>query len=123
MLACCCSDDRIGIGLPSEGFRVDILGFAVRPLASLGALYALGLWIGLYRHPNEWPWEYIFLATVQGMLAVHAAGRSLGLDALLQWRARKGVLFPQKTCSTRHAEHSPDGREYAQPTAPYTKAR
>lgn len=71
-----------------------ILGLAVRPLATLGALYALGLWIGLYRHPNEWPWEYIFLATIQGMLAVHAAGRSLGLDALLQRRARKLALRP-----------------------------
>ena len=64
-----------------------ILGLAVRPIAALGALYALGLWIGLYRHPNEWPWEYIFLATVQGMFAVHAAGSSLGLDALLRRRA------------------------------------
>jgi len=71
-----------------------ILGLAVRPVATLGALYALGLWIGLYRHPDEWPWEYIFLATVQGMFAVHAAGRSLGLDALLQRRAGKPVLPP-----------------------------
>ena len=64
-----------------------ILGLAVRPVATLGALYALGLWIGLYRHPDEWPWEYIFLATVQGMFAAHAAGHSLGLDALLRRRA------------------------------------
>lgn len=69
-----------------------ILGLAVQPVATLGALYALGLWIGLYRHPAEWPWEYIFLATVQGMFAVQAAGRSLGLDALLQRRAGKPAL-------------------------------
>lgn len=66
-----------------------ILGLLVRPVAALGALYALGLWLGLYRHPDEWPWEYIFLATVQGMFAVYAAGRSLGLDALLRRRARE----------------------------------
>ena len=63
------------------------LGLRVRPVAALGALYALGLWAGLYRHPGEWPWEYIFLAIAQGQLAVHPAGRSLGLDGLL---ARRG---------------------------------
>ncbi len=60
-----------------------ILGIAVTPVATLGALYTLGLWIGLYRHPSEWPWEYMFLAIVQGLLAVQAAGRSLGVDALI----------------------------------------
>jgi len=58
------------------------LGVAVRPVAALGVLYALGLWIGLYRHPAEWPWEYIFIAIVQGQFAVYQAGRSLGIDAL-----------------------------------------
>ena len=69
-----------------------ILGIAVRPVATLGALYALGLWIGLYRHPGEWLWEYIFLAIVQGQLAVQAAGRSLGLDCLLRIRGRFTAL-------------------------------
>jgi uncharacterized membrane protein YphA (DoxX/SURF4 family) len=69
-----------------------ILGIAVRPVATLGALYALGLWIGLYRHPGEWPWEYIFLAIAQGQLAVQAAGRSLGLDGLLRLHGRFMVL-------------------------------
>ncbi len=59
-----------------------MLGVAVRPVAILGVLYALGLWIGLYRHPAEWPWEYIFIAIVQGQFAVYQAGRSLGIDAL-----------------------------------------
>jgi uncharacterized membrane protein YphA (DoxX/SURF4 family) len=64
-----------------------MLGIAVRPVAVLGAIYTLGLWVGLYRHPGEWPWQYIFLAIAQGLLAVHSAGRSLGLDGLL---ARQG---------------------------------
>lgn len=60
-----------------------MLGVAVRPAATIGALYAMGLWLGLYRHPAEWPWEYIFLAVLQGQFALYGAGRSLGLDG---WR-------------------------------------
>lgn len=63
-----------------------ILGLFVRPVAVLGALYVSGLWIGLYRHPAEWPWIYVFIAIVHGMFAVNAAGRSLGLDATLERR-------------------------------------
>ncbi len=60
-----------------------LLGLFVRPMASLGALYSLGLWIALYKHPTEWPWEYIFLAIAQGQLAVYSAGHSLGFDRLI----------------------------------------
>ena len=60
-----------------------MLGIFVRPVAVLGVPYALGLWIGLYRSPAEWPWQYIFIAIVHGQFAVYAAGRSLGLDRLL----------------------------------------
>jgi len=55
---------------------------AVRPMAAIGGLYALGLWLGLYRHPAEWPWEYIFLAVVQVQFAIYGAGRCLGLDSI-----------------------------------------
>lgn len=65
-----------------------ILGLIVRPVAVLGALYVLGLWIGLYRHPAEWPWIYVFIAIVHGMFAIHTVGRSLGLDAALDRRSR-----------------------------------
>ena len=60
-----------------------ILGFFVRPVAAIGMLFTLQLWLGLYRHPGEWPWLYIFLVFVQGFFLLHNAGRSLGLDALL----------------------------------------
>jgi len=60
-----------------------ILGFMVRPVAVIGVLFTLHLWLGLYVHPGEWPWEYIFLVFVQGFFFVTNAGRSLGLDALL----------------------------------------
>lgn len=68
-----------------------MLGLFVRPVAALGAIYVLGLWIGLYRHPAEWPWEYIFLSAVQGMIAIVGGGYSFGFDALLipLWRQRR----------------------------------
>jgi hypothetical protein len=57
-------------------------------LTRLGALLALGqaafLWIGLYQAPNEWPWNYMFLMIVHGFFIVTAAGRCLGVDALLR---------------------------------------
>lgn len=63
-----------------------ILGFFVRPMAVVGMLFTLHLWLGLYRHPSEWPWLYIFLVFVQGFFFLDNAGKSLGLDALLARR-------------------------------------
>ena len=60
-----------------------ILGFLVRPLGVIGALFATHLWLGLYRQPEEWPWLYVFLIFVQGFFVVTNAGKSLGLDALV----------------------------------------
>ncbi len=72
-----------------------MLGLFVRPVATLGAIYVLGLWIGLYRHPAEWPWEYIFLAAVQGMFAIVGGSYGFGLDALLMplWRRRPASVL------------------------------
>ena len=63
-----------------------MLGFFVRPMAVIGMLFTLHLWLGLYKHPGEWPWLYIFLVFVQGFFLIHSAGKSLGLDALLTRR-------------------------------------
>jgi len=60
-----------------------ILGFLVRPFAVIGMLFVVHLWLGLYHHPAEWPWLYIFLIFVQGFFVMNRAGNSLGLDALL----------------------------------------
>jgi hypothetical protein len=46
-------------------------------------LFVVHLWLGLYLHPNEWPWLYIFLIFLQGFFVLDSAGRSLGLDGLL----------------------------------------
>jgi hypothetical protein len=63
-----------------------MLGLGVRLVSSLGVIFALHLWLGIYRpgDPAEWPWSYVFLAMVMFMFALHAAGRSLGLDAWLR---------------------------------------
>jgi uncharacterized membrane protein YphA (DoxX/SURF4 family) len=63
-----------------------ILGLGVRLVSTLAIVFVLHLWLGIYRpgSPAEWPWEYIFLAIVMFMFALHAAGRSLGLDAWLR---------------------------------------
>lgn len=68
-----------------------MLGLFVRPVATLGAIYVLGLWIGLYRHPDEWPWQYVFLSALHGMFAIVGGSFSFGLDALLipLWRQRR----------------------------------
>ena len=58
-----------------------ILGFLVRPMAVIGMLFVAHIWLGLYHHPAEWPWLYIFLIFVQGFFVLTNAGRSLGLDA------------------------------------------
>jgi hypothetical protein len=63
-----------------------ILGFAVRIASLLAIAFVLHLWLGIYRpgDPAEWPWSYIFLAMLMFLFGLHAAGRSLGLDAWLR---------------------------------------
>jgi uncharacterized membrane protein YphA (DoxX/SURF4 family) len=63
-----------------------LLGILVRPFAVVGMLFVVHLWLGLYHHPQEWPWLYVFLIFVQGFFFINHAGRSLGLDALLARR-------------------------------------
>lgn len=60
-----------------------ILGFMVRPMSVIGMLFVAQLWLGLYLHPGEWPWTYIFLIFVQCFFLLNNSGKSLGLDALL----------------------------------------
>jgi uncharacterized membrane protein YphA (DoxX/SURF4 family) len=69
-----------------------ILGLGVRLFALLAAAFALHLWLGLYLHSAEWPWNYFFLAVVMVLFVTYAAGRSLGADALLRRRADKNGL-------------------------------
>jgi thiosulfate dehydrogenase [quinone] large subunit len=63
-----------------------LLGIVTR----LGALAALGmsmnLWIGLARHPNEWPWSYLMMIGFAILFVSTHAGRVFGLDG---WLARR----------------------------------
>jgi uncharacterized membrane protein YphA (DoxX/SURF4 family) len=61
-----------------------ILGLGVRAFALLGMVFAAQLYFGLYTHPGEWPWEFIFIVVICWLFYINAAGRSLGLDALLR---------------------------------------
>jgi uncharacterized membrane protein YphA (DoxX/SURF4 family) len=67
-----------------------ILGLGVRLVGTFAIIFVLHLWLGIYRpgSPAEWPWSYIFLAIVMFLFVLHAAGRSLGLDAWLRRRVR-----------------------------------
>jgi uncharacterized membrane protein YphA (DoxX/SURF4 family) len=65
-----------------------ILGFAVRAFGLLGMVFAAQLYFGLYTHPGEWPWSYVFIVVICWLFYVLAAGRSLGLDALIRRETR-----------------------------------
>ena len=58
-------------------------GLFDRVSAIVGALMALNLWLGLYRNPSEWAWEYFFLIVIQVTFLIVRPGRSWGADALL----------------------------------------
>jgi hypothetical protein len=68
----------------ARGVTLTVAGFGVRAVALFGMIYAAQLYIGLYRNPSEWPWEYVFIIVISWLFHIHAAGRSLGLDALLR---------------------------------------
>jgi hypothetical protein len=79
---------NIGIFFIEVGLAASfMLGFAVRGMAFFGIGIAFHLYLGLFRHPAEWPWLFIFLIFVQGFFIMHAAGRSLGLDAMFRRNA------------------------------------
>ncbi len=65
-------------------------------LSRLGALAALAmstnLFIGLGRHPSEWPWSYLMLMGFALLFLVTHPGRVLGLDGLLSRRLSSPAL-------------------------------
>jgi uncharacterized membrane protein YphA (DoxX/SURF4 family) len=63
-----------------------LLGLFTRVGGAIGALMALNLWLGLYRHSAEWPWTYFFLFIIQITFVILRAGRCLGLDATIVQR-------------------------------------
>jgi hypothetical protein len=69
-----------------------LLGFGVRLFAFFAVFFSLHLWLGLYLHPAEWPWNYMFLAIIHVLFVAYAAGRSLGLDAMIYRRKGSDLL-------------------------------
>jgi uncharacterized membrane protein YphA (DoxX/SURF4 family) len=70
-----------------------LLGIGVRFFALVAVAFSLHLWLGLYLHPQEWPWNYVFLAMIHALFVAYAAGRSLGADALLRRRVDSNSLI------------------------------
>jgi len=64
-----------------------LFGLLTRLGALVGTLQAANLTIGLLPVPGEWEWTYILLTIANFMLFATAAGRYLGVDALLHPRA------------------------------------
>jgi hypothetical protein len=48
----------------------------------------------------EWPWSYLFVAMVMFFFVLHAAGRSLGLDA---WLRRGTATFCEEPTVVRYS--------------------
>jgi uncharacterized membrane protein YphA (DoxX/SURF4 family) len=71
-----------------------MLGIFTRFAALVGIGETLFLWLTLYRHEHEWPWTYMFIILLHVLFIVIAAGRYLGLDALLR---RPGGLVARAT--------------------------
>jgi uncharacterized membrane protein YphA (DoxX/SURF4 family) len=67
-----------------------MLGVATRFAGLVGIGQTAFLWLSLYRAEAEWPWNYVFLLLLHVLFVVVAAGRSLGVDALL--RRPEGAL-------------------------------
>jgi len=64
-----------------------IFGVLTRLGGLLGFVQGVNLWIGLSSIPHEWHWTYITLALINLALALTAAGRWVGFDAILHPRA------------------------------------
>jgi hypothetical protein len=53
---------------------------------------AANLFIGLARHPSEWPWSYLMLIGFALLFVSTHPGRVLGLDGLLARRLTAPTL-------------------------------
>jgi hypothetical protein len=77
-----------GVGAPRKNLTFRKAGddglYVVRLSAVIAMVYVANIWLGLYHNGSEWPWQHMFLILLMGFLALRAAGRSLGLDALLR---------------------------------------
>lgn len=64
-----------------------VFGLLTRLGGLLGFAQGVNLTLGLWSVPHEWYWTYVMLALINLTLALTAAGRWLGADAILHPRA------------------------------------
>ena len=64
-----------------------VFGVLTRLGGFLGFVQRVNLWLGLSSIPHEWYWTYVMLALINLTLALTAAGRWIGFDAILHPRA------------------------------------
>ena len=62
LFAWCVFLAELGVGLAL------VLGFGTRPAAAIGLLMSLNLLVGLLDVPGEWPWSYVMMIMLHGMV-------------------------------------------------------
>jgi thiosulfate dehydrogenase (quinone) large subunit len=69
-----------------------LLGLATRFWGVVGTVQALMIGLAVARSPGEWPWSYLLMMAANLTVAATAAGRYVGLDAVLRpiWAGRPG---------------------------------
>ncbi len=59
-----------------------LTGSFVRLAAALGVAQSLAIGLSVAYAPGEWPWSYLLMVGVHGLLLVSSAGRLLAVDAV-----------------------------------------
>jgi len=59
-----------------------LTGAWVRLVAALGAVQSLAIGLTVAAAPEEWPWSYLLMVGVHGLLLFSSAGRVLAVDAV-----------------------------------------
>lgn len=67
-----------------------LLGLATRFWAVIGIAQTVAIFLSVGAAPNEWPWSYFLMATAHLAVLGFAAGRVIGLDALVRRRVGGG---------------------------------
>ncbi len=63
-----------------------LLGLATRLWALIGIGQSLAIMLSVLNSPNEWEWSFYLMILAHLALFATAAGRSVGLDAVLRPR-------------------------------------
>ena len=69
-----------------------LLGLATRFWAVVGLIQTLAIFLSVGAAPNEWKWSYFLMAAAHLAVLGFAAGRVLGVDAVLRRRVTGGSL-------------------------------